>query len=160
MNILVLTHALNFILMISLGIGVGAFLARRFGLGWRLWWLGAATFVFSQVFHIPFNSLLNLLVRQGVLPWPAIRSQALLASAIVGGLSAGVFEEVSRYLVLRFWVKDARSWRKGVLYGAGHGGMEAILLGLLAAYGYLQLMALRGVELSKVVPAAQLALAQ
>lgn len=160
MNLLVITHALNFILMIGLGFGVGAFLVKRFNLSWRLWWLGAATFVLSQVAHIPFNSLLSLFIRQGVLPWPTAHSQTLIATAIVGGLSAGLFEEISRYLVLRYWAKDARSWRKGILYGAGHGGMEAILLGLLVAYSYFQLMALRGVDLSKVVTADRLALVQ
>jgi uncharacterized membrane protein YhfC len=44
-----------------------------------------------------------------------------------------VFEEVARYLAYRFWAKDARTWGRGLMLGAGHGGIESILLGGLGA---------------------------
>jgi uncharacterized membrane protein YhfC len=72
------------------------------------------------------------------------------------GLSAGIFEEGARYLVLKFWLKDARSWRKSVLFGAGHGGVEAIILGGFAFYVFLQFASLRNLNLESVIPAAQL----
>jgi uncharacterized membrane protein YhfC len=75
-------------------------------------------------------------------------------------LSAGLFEELSRAAVYRWWAKDARSWRKSVLMGAGHGGAEAIILGVLVFYTFIQMTAARGMDLSKVVPTSQLALAQ
>jgi uncharacterized membrane protein YhfC len=84
----------------------------------------------------------------------------LVFNAIFLGLSAGVFEEGARFLVLRFWLKDSRSWRKGILLGAGHGGGEAIILGAITLYGFLQLATLRNADLSKIFPATQLALAQ
>ncbi len=46
--------------------------------------------------------------------------------AIVLGLSAGIFEELARYLVMRFLMKR-RDWQAGFLFGAGHGGIEAVL---------------------------------
>ena len=49
-------HFLNGLLMILMPIGLGLWLEKRLRLGWRLWWIGAATFVLSQVGHIPFNS--------------------------------------------------------------------------------------------------------
>jgi uncharacterized membrane protein YhfC len=39
------------------------------------------------------------------------------------------------------------------MFGAGHGGMEAILLGLLSFYSFLQLMALRSTDLTQVLKA-------
>ena len=46
---------LNSLLMIGLGLGLGILLARRFGLSWGLYGVGALTFIGSQVLHIPFN---------------------------------------------------------------------------------------------------------
>jgi uncharacterized membrane protein YhfC len=54
-----------------------------------------------------------------------------LIFALFYGLSAGVFEEVARYLTMRFWARDARSPRHALMLGAGHGGIEAMLLGLI-----------------------------
>ncbi len=84
----------------------------------------------------------------------------LITNATILGLSAGVFEEVTRYLVMRIWARDARSWRKGVMLGAGHGGAEAIILGGLVFYGFIQMVAYRNADLSKLLPANQLAQAQ
>ena len=55
-NILLFSYPLNGLLMITLPIALGIYLTRRFQLGWRLWWIGGATFVISQVGHLPFNS--------------------------------------------------------------------------------------------------------
>jgi uncharacterized membrane protein YhfC len=46
------------------------------------------------------------------------------------------------------------------MMGAGHGGIEAILLGGLAAFALLQAVAYRDAELSTLVPAEQLELAR
>jgi uncharacterized membrane protein YhfC len=66
-------------------------------------------------------------------------------------LSAGIFEEFSRYVMYRWWAKDARSWGTGLLAGAGHGGIEAIFLGLLVLYGYFQMLIARGVDIYTLV---------
>lgn len=159
-NILYITYPLNGFLMIALAIGLGVFITRKFHLGWKFYWIGGAVFVLSQVFHIPFNlSLLN----------PALQSEALtrldegvraLLTAILLGLSAGIFEEGARYLMYRFWTKNARTWKEGLLLGAGHGGMEAILLGVLVLLTFVQMSALRSSDLSTIVAADQLELAQ
>jgi uncharacterized membrane protein YhfC len=114
--------------VIALPIGLGIFLTRRLRLGWRLFWIGGAVFVFSQIGHIPFNALVGLLFQRGVLPVPP-PEWILPFNAVFGGLSAGIFEEVARHLMYRFWVKEARWWGEGVLLGAGHAGAEAIILG-------------------------------
>ena len=153
-------RALNAALMIALGLALGIWLARRRKMSWGLFGIGAATFVLSQVGHIPFNSLvLNaLFVRLG---WTDATSTAtLLGVAALLGLSAGVFEEGARYLMYRFWAKQARAWDEALMIGAGHGGIEAILLGLLAGYALLQVLALRGVDLATVLPADQVELAR
>jgi len=159
MNILYVTYPLNGLLMIGLAVGLGVWLTRKFKLTWRLWWIGAATFVLSQVGHIPFNAGLTTLFARGVLSSPPEKYH-LIFNAVVLGLSAGLWEELARYVTYSRWAKDARSWRKGLLLGAGHGGIEAIILGSYVLYIFIRIVALQGADLSTIFPADQLELAQ
>jgi uncharacterized membrane protein YhfC len=153
--ILYFTHFLNGILMIALPIVLGIYLSRRYRLGWRLWWIGAGTFVLSQVGHIPFNIAVGQLFNRGFLPVPAPEYQ-LLFNSIFAGLSAGLWEESFRYGAFRWWAKDARSWSKALMMGNGHGGIEAILLGVLVLINYVIMLAAQGMDLSAYIPAGQL----
>lgn len=149
-------YILNFVLMIGLPIALGIFLARRYRVPWRLWLIGGVTFILSQVGHIPFN----ILVFNGVV-FPPATTWPLPLLAIGLGLSAGLFEETARYLVYKFWIKEARTWRQGVMFGAGHGGTEAIIVGGLAALTTVQLFALQTTDLNTLgLPADQLAVLQ
>ena len=51
---------------------------------------------------------------------------------LVAGIIAGVFEETTRYLAMRFtgMMRRHRTWSAGVLYGAGHGGLENVMVGV------------------------------
>ena len=159
MDLLFFTHLLNGLLMVGLPLGLGIYLTRRFNLGWRLWGIGAATFVLSQVGHIPFNLGLNVLLKGSILvTLPA--KQQLIISAIIAGLSAGLWEEGARYVTYRWWAKDARSWRKGVMLGAGHGGIEAVILGLLVLITFFAMASARTSGLSSLASADQMALAE
>jgi uncharacterized membrane protein YhfC len=159
MDILLFTHLMNGLLMVAMPVGLAIFLLRLWKLGGRIWWIGAATLILSQVGHIPFNWAAGKLLNQtSMVAWNP--TSQLIFNAVFLGLSAGVFEEGSRYMVLRWWAKEARSWRNGVLFGAGHGGAEAIILGALVIYGFIQMAALRTADIASFVPAGQLALAQ
>jgi uncharacterized membrane protein YhfC len=155
---LVVAHILNFALMIALPLVLTIWMLRRFGQSWGLFGWGALTFIASQVLHIPFNQF--LLVPQILkLGFPDSGSGLVIGSLLVG-LSAGVFEELARYIVLRRWATSARSWNSGLVYGVGHGGVEAIVLGGLALFAFIQAMALRNADLTQVLGADQVALAQ
>ena len=152
-------HALNFVLMIVMPILLGVFLARRLGLKWSLCAVGAVTFIASQVVHIPLNNGLTALFVYKILPAPP-QAWKLPFNAVVLGLTAGLCEETARYLVYRYWIKSARTWREALMFGAGHGGIEAIIFGALAGVAFVQLAALRYVDVSTLsIPADQQALA-
>jgi uncharacterized membrane protein YhfC len=153
-TLLLFLYPLNGLLMIALAVILGVFLARRAAGGGRLWWIGAGTFILSQVGHIPFNAWLTSLFQQDVLPAPPTAWTPIF-NAVVLGLSAGVWEETARYLMMRFWARQVRSWRTALAFGAGHGGIEAILLGVLVLWAFVQMFALRGVDIAAVVPAGQ-----
>jgi uncharacterized membrane protein YhfC len=149
MDLPVFTRFLNGLLMIAMPILLGIYLIHRFRSSWKIWLIGAATFIISQVFHLPFNTyVLNPFlesVRQ-TLPGTA----GILVVAILLGLSAGVFEECARYGMFRWWLKDNRTWRSAVLAGAGHGGIESIILGALVLWGFINLLAYRNLDLSNL----------
>ena len=126
----------NFLLMILMPILMGRWIRRRRGAGWGLFGIGAVTFVLSQVGHIPFNWLILQ-----KLEW--IKGENLIVLTLFLGISSGAFEEVARYLAYRFWAREARSWGRGLMLGAGHGGIEAIFLGVI---GLLNLTVLLGLD--------------
>ena len=159
MSALVVTHPLSALLMITLPLILGAFLVRNFQLGWGIWWVGGFTFIISQVGHIPFNIAVDIMFKRGWLPAPP-QEWALVFSAVFLGLSAGLWEEWFRWIAYRWWVPTARTWKSGVLLGAGHGGMEAILLGFLSLATFINILVLNNKDLALIVPANQLQIAK
>jgi uncharacterized membrane protein YhfC len=128
-------------LMLVFPIGLGWWIRRRYGPGWGIFVAGALTFVASQVVHLPLNWALGLLGGgRGVATWP------LIPMALVAGLSAAVCEEGARWIALTFFLKRVRTWAPGLQYGAGHGGAEAIIFGLLVLTNLVTMLVLPSME--------------
>lgn len=156
MEPLFITHILNALLMMGLPLLLAIFLKRRYKHSWVLFFSGVVGFIVSQVGHIPFNYLLTLLFQRSVLPAPPQEYQ-LIFNAIVLGLSAGLWEELVRYGTLRWWIgKNVRTWSQALFFGNGWGGIEAVILGGLALLAFFQLLAMRNIDISGLIPAAQL----
>lgn len=145
-------YIVSFLGMIALPIGLWVYFTRKFALSWKLLLAGGLTFIASQVLHLP------LVLGMG----PLLKSVSLLINAIILGLLAGVFEETARYILFRFILKNARSWKEGIFVGLGHGGTEALLLGLLTAVTFVNMIVYRSIDLSTVptIPPEQLELAK
>lgn len=142
---LLTAFVIEIVLMFGAPVLLAALLQRRWALPWRLVLVGAATFIASQVVHIPLNAGLTVLFQQGWMP-KVPTSWVPAFNAVVLGLTAGLCEESARYLVYRFWLKEARSWQQAILFGAGHGGIESIITGLLVLVTVLNAAALRNVD--------------
>lgn len=156
--VIYLLLTLNFATMIALPIILGKLVQRHRKPGWGLFGIGAVTFVLSQVGHIPFNSLIQQ--QWQLLPTDtSILTNLVIVSAFLG-LSAGVFEEVARYLTYRFWATDARSWGKGLMLGVGHGGIEAIILGVLGLINFGVMAAMRNGAMLDQIPPDQMHLVE
>jgi uncharacterized membrane protein YhfC len=139
-----LFRVINILLMWGIPFALMLLLFRRGENGFRPIGIGMGAFFLSQVAHIPFNRVVMFptLQRWGV--GVSSGRWRLLALGAAVGLSAGIFEEGARYLAFRF------GFRKGfrphpllpVKYGVGHGGLEAVGLGLVALLALVQVLAL------------------
>jgi uncharacterized membrane protein YhfC len=141
----VILRVINIVLMVGIPVFLAMKLYRRGVSGFRPIWIGAAGFLLSQVGHIPFNQfvMMPILGENGITPGVQSGVSVLILGAAVG-LSAGVFEETTRYLILKFWLKKDAGELLPVKYGAGHGGIEAVLAGLLALLALVQVLVLGG----------------
>ena len=87
--------------------------------------IGCAVFV---LFALILEALMHQLVLKVLPVGEKIMGNTLLY-ALYGGLAAGVFEETGRFLAFKTVLKKKLgNDRNALMYGAGHGGIEAILL--------------------------------
>jgi uncharacterized membrane protein YhfC len=102
---------------------------RRMTLLGRNVLVGAGVFfLFSQVLEKALHAYL-LKTNPATAAWFHAHS---IAFALYGCLAAALFEEVGRYLGMRFFVTASGNPGTAVAYGIGHGGLEAILIGSVA----------------------------
>lgn len=87
--------------------------------------IGCAVFV---IFALILESLVHNIVLKGLPVGEKIMGNTLLY-ALYGGLAAGIFEETGRFVAFKTVLKKRLgNDRNALMYGAGHGGMECILL--------------------------------
>jgi uncharacterized membrane protein YhfC len=109
------------LLEIIIPLGIGFYITRKFGTSWKNWFIGALMFLLSLV-RIPLNAYANQ-----VLFAAPVTAMTYILATLVSSLTAGIFEEVARYVGLKYIIKD-ETFEKGLTYGAGHGGIESIFL--------------------------------
>ncbi|MBR6405452.1 MAG: YhfC family intramembrane metalloprotease [Lachnospiraceae bacterium] len=118
---------MSFALLFSLAVPVLLFFwyRKRRGADILPFFIGCAVFF---LFVMLLESLLNNLILV-VLPVGAKIRDNIILYALYGGLMAGLFEESGRFVAMktvlrRFHKKD----QNALMYGAGHGGFEAVMI--------------------------------
>ncbi len=130
--LVVAAFAVAILLEIAIPLALGYWIVRKFGVPWRIFGLGALFFIAVQVIHAPLTIVTQGPLYVAALPFGTTAAVALLALYL--GLLAGLFEEVGRYLVYRYYFRrrDIPLTRETALqFGAGWGGVESILVALL-----------------------------
>jgi ABC-2 type transport system permease protein len=150
---------LTLLLITLLPLAAAIALRRRWKVPWWLFLAGGLAFALAQALHLPLNDWLTDL---GWLETPAAAGTTILRSALLLGLTAGLSETLARtagFALLRRQGHASR-WADAVMFGLGHGGIEAMgLIGVLTAAQVSALTALRGADLAALdLPAAQMAL--
>ena len=112
--------------------------------------VGALVFLISQLLlRVP---LLRLLATT---PFYQQMAQNPVAIGLFLGFTAGLFEEVGRYIGMRFFLKGRWQIKNGVAYGLGHGGFESIgLVGLTYVNNLIYSLAINNGTYDKTIGAA------
>ncbi|MEI5988866.1 hypothetical protein A5881_000353 [Enterococcus termitis] len=86
--------------------------------------LGSLTFIIFQVMlRIP---LLQLLSKNSI-EFNLFQSLHPILYILFLAITAGIFEEVGRYLIMKYCLKKKDSFQTAIFFGLGHGGIEAFL---------------------------------
>ncbi|MBI9051117.1 MAG: YhfC family intramembrane metalloprotease [Anaerolineaceae bacterium] len=132
MNEYIFQLLISILLCFSIPIILFYFLRKRWRISWIFFLIGAGSFIFSQIIHLPLNNFL------GKINWIADLQIAtgsdLIRTAIILGLTAGICEELTRWLILFIIEKVNHKKSSGlsaIALGIGHGGIEAIILGAI-----------------------------
>jgi uncharacterized membrane protein YhfC len=107
-------------------LALGLWIARRWRVPWKFFLYGAIIFlVFQEFTRIPALSLLQ----PAIAGWLGSSPWAKYAWILFLALTAGLFEEGGRYLGYRFlWKNEDKTSPRALMYGAGHGGVESMVL--------------------------------
>ena len=112
-----------FSLIVSFALPIGLFVYAKKKLGAKTapFFIGCGVFF---VMVLMLEAAIHRIVFQ--LAGEALTGSVILY-AVYGGLMAALFEETGRYIAMRFLVKPM-DFPNAFMYGAGHGGVEAMLL--------------------------------
>ena len=115
--------AASLVLCLGLPAALCILLKRRTGAKLTDMLLGAVTFVLSalvleQLLHLAVNALFGEALANN-----------LWLYALYGGAAAAVFEECGRLAAMKCFLKKRLTKQSALMYGVGHGGIEAVLIG-------------------------------
>jgi uncharacterized membrane protein YhfC len=116
-----LPYIVSGLLEIGVPIVLAYFVLRQLRTSWKIWFIGALMFLVSLI-RIPLNNYLTQLVSVSGMDY-----LSYIYIYAIHGLTAGVFEETSRYIGFRYLIRDEH-YETGITYGAGHGGIESIFI--------------------------------
>lgn len=114
-----------FSLIIAIGVPVALCVAAKRRLGAKMSALVTGASVFA-VFVLGLESLLHRVVLGSAFGTTITENVWLYAA--YGGLAAAVFEEFGRLFAMKLCMKRTLTRENAIMYGVGHGGLEAVLI--------------------------------
>ena len=113
--------AISLIISVALPIVLMIVWRKKTGASFSSFCIGAGIFILfalilEQIFHSVMLGLTGTVLKDNI--W---------LYALYGGLAAGLFEETGRFTAMKFFMKDPDK-KNAIMYGIGHGGIEAILV--------------------------------
>ena len=153
-----LADAMSVAFMIVYPAVVAIWVHREFNVSWRYFGYGALIFfLFQLLTRVPAIQVSQAALAPRLLSSPALRWGWLLVAA----LTAGLFEEGGRYVGYRWLMRGQdKTWPRAIMYGVGHGGLEAWFTAVLAGTTLINLIVLSKTGLAALPPAAQAQVAQ
>jgi len=123
-NFTIVGMAISLLISIGVPIGLLIYFRKKYHISFKVVIVGVLTWII-------FSQILEKLLHITVLKTTHIMAYPLIFS-IYGALAAGIFEEVGRYTSYKLFLKGKTEWKDGIAFGIGHGGIEAIFIGLMS----------------------------
>ena len=120
-TIIAISYIISGFIEVVLPLILGFYLIKRFQTSWKIWFIGAFMFLVSLI-RFPLNNYLTHLIISNT-----ISSLSYWLIIIIPSFTAGLFEETARYIGIKQLIKND-SYKTGITYGAGHGGIESIFI--------------------------------
>ena len=113
-----------FAFIVAVGLPMGLMLYAFLKLKADMLWfgIGAATFI---IFALVLEQCLHVVM---IKQFGKALTGNILVKAVYGGLAAGVFEELGRFTSMNLFKKKELNKLNALMYGVGHGGIEAIII--------------------------------
>ena len=110
-----ISYIIAIIIEIGLPIALAIIFRKKFKVSWAIFFIGMALFIVSLI-RIPLNSY-----AAGLFRYYFMGTNLLLISILFPSFTAALFEEGFRSLGIGLIIRG-KSYEKGLMYGAGHGG--------------------------------------
>ncbi|MGZ4134823.1 MAG: YhfC family intramembrane metalloprotease [Tumebacillaceae bacterium] len=124
----IVSMAISSLIAIGFPVGLLIYFRKTQRISWKAIGVGALIWiVFSQV----LEKLLHVYMLE-LNHTTADFLKTPIWYGLYGGLAAGLFEEVGRFVGFRFLLKRFRERKDAIAYGIGHGGVEALIIGAFA----------------------------
>lgn len=110
--------------VIAIGLPVLLLILTKKKLGAKILfaWYGAAIFV---LFALILEQMLHSVMLKAA---GDVLNSNIWLYALYGGLAAALFEETGRFVAMKFWMGKELRRENAIMYGVGHGGVEAIMI--------------------------------
>ena len=113
---------LNMLIGVAIPVGLCIFCRKKWKCDFLPFFTGCGVmFLFAFV----LEQIVHMIVLYG--PAGSMIQGNMWLYALYGGLMAGLFEETGRLTAMKFFMKDPDK-KNAIMYGIGHGGIEAILV--------------------------------
>lgn len=123
-NMSIVFMIISTVICFGLPIGLAMYFYKKEKISLMAVGVGALIFIVSQIStRLPMLNYLN------DKEWfvQSIKSNTIIYILFLA-LTAGIFEEVGRFIGFKYLLKNKLNWKNGIAFGIGHGGIEAILL--------------------------------
>jgi uncharacterized membrane protein YhfC len=116
--------SISLLLSLVLPVVAAVVLHKKLRFAWKSVLVGALVFLVFQILtRIP---LLGYLQQNRW--YQAFSMSYPITALLLVALSAGLFEEIGRYVGFRLFLRRHLDWKGGIAYGIGHGGLESLLV--------------------------------
>jgi len=117
--------SISLLLSVMFPLVVAIVVHRRLRSAWKSVLVGTLVFLVFQILtRIPLLGYL-----QQNLWYQAFSATYPLIAGFLLALSAGLFEEIGRYVGFKLLLRKHLDWKGGIAYGIGHGGLESLYIG-------------------------------